>query len=574
MVDFIRILLILLLQYGVYGKGLVPTDKLNNDLQLTLQDGIIQGQEETTISNKTFYSYVGVPYAKPPINDLRFREPQPPEKWTGILDATVEGPFCAGVNISAMVKMEFKPQGEEDCLYLNVYTPRDPKESNPRNLLPVLVFYYGGAFLGGGPVKDRYGADFFMENDVIVVLPHFRISIFGYLSTEDLECPGNWAVKDQLAVLKWVQTNIKRFGGDPSRVTIAGQSAGAVSVNSLFMSPKAKGLFHRAVIMSGSSLCFWAYQTDSRKIAFDLGIALGIETNDTKYLMQELRKVDSNAIMEAQLPVMLVNFMSALTNGLPFTPVVEPDHDGAVLTNYTFSLLEKGKFNKVPVMTGVTSLEMLIYKKVFDMARPLLSLFDLSPGLLVRFTKNNQDRRTVGQKMKEYFLGNKNFADSTDRELMMLLTEDVYWRPVRKMAELISKYSPVYFYKFSYEGELGLTINSLFNGITDRPFRGVGHTEDTFYLFDIKAFPRNDKDLNMTRKLTKLYSNFIKYGNPTPNKESILDNVTWPKVIGKKVPFLEIDTKMKVVKENFDESNYQHWEYLYQTYGEKPFKVY
>ncbi|XP_030751218.1 esterase FE4-like [Sitophilus oryzae] len=324
----------------------------NNDLQLTLQDGIIQGQEETTISNKTFYSYVGVPYAKPPINDLRFREPQPPEKWTGILDATVEGPFCAGVNISAMVKMEFKPQGEEDCLYLNVYTPRDPKESNPRNLLPVLVFYYGGAFLGGGPVKDRYGADFFMENDLIVVLPHFRISIFGYLSTEDLECPGNWAVKDQLAVLKWVQTNIKRFGGDPGRVTIAGQSAGAVSVNSLFMSPKAKGLFHRAVIMSGSSLCFWAYQTDSRKIAFDLGIALGIETNDTKYLMQELRKVDSNAIMEAQLPVMLVNFMSALTNGLPFTPVVEPDHDGAVLTNYTFSLLEKGKFNKVPVMTG------------------------------------------------------------------------------------------------------------------------------------------------------------------------------------------------------------------------------
>ncbi|KAF7276717.1 hypothetical protein GWI33_009891, partial [Rhynchophorus ferrugineus] len=241
------------------------------------------------------------------------------------------------------------------------YYFHSPKD-NDTDSLPVLIYYYGGAFLGGGPIRKYYSPDYLIDNDIIVILPHFRTAVFGYLSTEDLNCPGNWGLKDQIAVLKWANQNVKFFGGDPNQVTIAGQSAGAVSVNSILLSPKAKGLFQRAIIMSGGSLCFWGYQTNSKKIAFDIGVALGIETNDTKHLVKELRRVKSEDLMHAQILVML-NFAETLTNGLPYTPTIEPYHEGAVLTEFPFNQLKRGNFNRVPILTGVTSMEMILFQK-------------------------------------------------------------------------------------------------------------------------------------------------------------------------------------------------------------------
>ncbi|XP_076266418.1 esterase E4-like [Rhynchophorus ferrugineus] len=559
--------------HGVNSLGFVPHNQLNKQLQVTLPNGVIQGQKETSLFGKTFFSYLGVPYAQPPINDLRFQEPQPVRKWFGVLDGTVEGPFCSGVNISAMVNMDLKSQGQEDCLYLNIFTPKSPKD-NDTDSLPVLIYYYGGAFLGGGPIRKYYSPDYLIDNDIIVILPHFRTAVFGYLSTEDLNCPGNWGLKDQIAVLKWANQNIKFFGGDPNQVTIAGQSAGAVSVNSILLSPKAKGLFQRAIIMSGGSLCFWGYQTNSKKIAFDIGVALGIETNDTKHLVNELRRVKSEDLMHAQILVMLVNFAETLTNGLPYTPTIEPYHEGAVLTEFPFNQLKRGNFNRVPILTGVTSMEMILFQKVADLVRPILSVFDLSPGLFVRLTKNSQNRSIVGKKIKQLFFDNANFASLSDLELMTFLSDDVYWRPARKMAELVSRYSPVYFYKFMYEGELGLTTNTRFNGLTTRAYTGVGHTEDTYYLFERPEYKRNQDDTYMSKKLSKIFTNFVKNGNPTPVKDPLLDNISWPRVTKQQFPYVEINRRLKVVSENFNEKRYRIWEYLYQTYGDKPYKVY
>ncbi|KAF2898714.1 hypothetical protein ILUMI_07459 [Ignelater luminosus] len=219
---------------------------------VSIQEGKLRGKICCDFIGGQYFSFQGIPYAKPPVGQLRFKAPQPSEPWTGIRDATIEGNICYHLTESKQYV------GSEDCLFLNVYTPKLPIKDE-FNLKPVMFWIHGGAFYYGSGNTDLYGPDYLISEDVVIVTINYRFGLLGFLNLEDptLGVPGNAGLKDQVMALKWVKRNISQFCGDPDNVTIFGQSSGSASVQCLMLSPMAKGLFHKAIMQSGTALDYW-----------------------------------------------------------------------------------------------------------------------------------------------------------------------------------------------------------------------------------------------------------------------------------------------------------------------------
>jgi carboxylesterase type B len=196
----------------------------------------VQGTLMTTIKGRPLAAFMGIPYAQPPVANLRFSAPQPVSPWEGIRVTNQTSPVCLQLDAAQY----FYVYGREDCLYLNVYTPKLPTRSSTHPKLPVIVYIHGGAFLFGG--GSDLGPSYLLDQDVILVTFNYRLGVLGFLSTGDETCPGNNGLKDQAMALRWVADNIEKFGGDKERITFMGQSAGATSVNLHLMSNQTKGL--------------------------------------------------------------------------------------------------------------------------------------------------------------------------------------------------------------------------------------------------------------------------------------------------------------------------------------------
>jgi len=202
------------------------------------------------VSNGATQQFLGIPYAAPPVGDLRWRPPQEPERWNGVRDATSFGPHCPQVATPYGT-----PSMTEDCLFLNVFTPPKTNQGRP-HLLPVMFWIHGGGLVVGE--SDGYDPSNLVAQGVVVVTINYRIGELGFLAHSALtaESPkgasGNYGLLDQQAALRWVRRNIRAFGGDPDNVTIFGQSAGGLSVQSQLASPLAAGLFHKAIVESGA----------------------------------------------------------------------------------------------------------------------------------------------------------------------------------------------------------------------------------------------------------------------------------------------------------------------------------
>ena len=221
-------------------------------VQLSVENGIIEGNYDT---NTGIQKYFGIPFAKPPVGDLRWKAPQPVEDWEGIRETKKFGPRPMQTNVFG--DMKSRSDGvSEDCLYLNVWTPakRNTKD------LPVLVYFYGGGFVAGDASEYRYDGESMAKKGIVTVTVNYRLNVFGFLSHPDLsaESPykasGNYGLLDQHAALEWVSKNIAAFGGDPNKVTIAGESAGSISVSLQMASPLSKSLIHGAIGESGAGI--------------------------------------------------------------------------------------------------------------------------------------------------------------------------------------------------------------------------------------------------------------------------------------------------------------------------------
>jgi len=289
-------------------------------------------------------TFLGIPFAAPPVGDLRWHLPLPPQSWQGVRSAVNYGPACAQNDPS--FGGLFDKTSREDCLYLNLWTP----SLKPQKPLPVLVYIHGGALVGGaGSIPTFDGADL-ARNGVILVTINYRLGIFGFFSHPDLaaESPsgasGNYGLADQIEALRWVRDNIGAFGGDPGRVTISGQSAGSASVLMLMTSPRTKGLFRGAIAESGTPLLApWTTRTEAEHWGRDFSVSLGAGS------IADLRK-----LAPADLMTPWRKFLAARGIGLMRLSV-----DGWVFERSPSQVFAEHREMHIPLLTGNNSREAL-----------------------------------------------------------------------------------------------------------------------------------------------------------------------------------------------------------------------
>ena len=233
-------ILVLLLVICHFPATIFAQSNYGFPVQATVKNGVIEGNYDTKDGLQV---YLGVPFAKPPVGQLRWKAPQPLENWKGVKQTKKFGP--RPIQGIVFGDMNSRSDGlSEDCLYLNIWSP----VRNDKKNLPVLVYFYGGGFVAGDGSEPRYDGASMAKKGIVVLTVNYRLGLFGFLSHPELSAEtsykgsGNYGLLDQHAALKWVQENISAFGGDPKRVTIAGESAGSISVSAQMASPLSKGL--------------------------------------------------------------------------------------------------------------------------------------------------------------------------------------------------------------------------------------------------------------------------------------------------------------------------------------------
>lgn len=294
--------------------------------------GVLQGLMVEGVN-----AFLGIRYARAPVGDLRWKAPRYPEKWEGVLSANTVPPHC----VQSIFGFD---RGQEDCLYLNVWTP----DLFPAKPYPVMVWIHGGGFTVGHANETTPGQRLAKQGDVIVVSINYRLGALGYMAHPELTrehglVSGNYGMLDQVFALEWVQRNIKHFGGDPDNVTVFGESAGGMSVCNLLVSPLAKGLFHKAIIQSGP--CFSPYPSLAfmEKQGLTMEQRLGCD--------QAEKKLDC---MRSKLPQDILAAMPPAP-GMVFGEEKEywmPNIDGHILVEQPLKSLQEGQFEKIPVMNG------------------------------------------------------------------------------------------------------------------------------------------------------------------------------------------------------------------------------
>ncbi len=469
---------------GAYAAGVVPTDK-----------GPVRGVETPTLTK-----YLGIPYAAPPVGDLRWRPPQPHARWHGPLDASQFGNHCP---------QPASPFGRasttEDCLFLNVFTPnRQGKDHNKR--LPVMFWIHGGALAVGE--SDDYDPTKLVGEGTVVVTFNYRLGSLGFLAHAALSAEaayhgsGDYGLMDQQAALRWVRRNISRFGGDPSDVTIFGQSAGGLSVHAQLASPSAAGLFQRAIAQSG------AYALDVPSLA-------SAESDGTMLA----HDFSCNDLATAAACLRAISVQNLLTVQPTTTGSVLPNVDGNVLPQSIKSALDSGQFNQVPVVEGTTHDEFSLFAAtqiefVFGQLPP-----PLYPIVLNIFLHTVGLHATQPAVLAQYPIA--NYQMSIGRALTALGTDALFACPGRRAAQALSKFVPTYAYEFNDPN-----APQLFIPPASFPYHAY-HASDVQYLFDIPnqtgAPPLNPDQQQLARTMRGYWTHFGAAG--TPNFEGA---PSWP----------------------------------------------
>ncbi|XP_065225808.1 esterase FE4-like [Planococcus citri] len=505
-------------------------------LIVEVKQGKLKGKHNTSsLSGKKYYTFSGIPYGKPPVCDLRFRPPEPAEKWEGIFDATYEKEIC-------MQKDEFLGgdiNGSEDCLFLNINTPEDP--STIKTPKAVMVFIHGGAYFFGSGSERWYSADYLIEQDVIVVTLNYRLHALGFLNLGIPECPGNAGLRDQALALKWVKENIAQFGGDANNVTLFGESAGASSVHFLMLSPLTKGLFHKAIVQSGSALAPWALSYDYESIAQELGQKLNFPGGSVHELLDFLKKQDASELTRASylMRLELVDRHPGRASAVPFAPSVETLKDGAFLPDIPEKLLEN--VDPIPIIYGVTNKEGILFCKLTstdtvdklktDFSIILRNNFKIHPALV----------SDLGDKIKKYYFGDKEV--DFGEEVFDLYTDLFFYRFYDSIENLTKSSTPPFVYEFCYDGNLNVYKKFIAAGVYPEA-KGACHADEIPYIFSLKVLPNAPPlvgdDLKVIQNMTSLWANFAKNGNP---KQDL-----WKPSTSSEPRYLRIDRELTLVE--------------------------
>ncbi|XP_011632725.1 esterase E4-like isoform X1 [Pogonomyrmex barbatus] len=323
---------------------------------VTVVQGKLQGIFEENVLGSHYLSFKGIPFAAPPVGELRFKDPEPPAPWEGIRDASRNaGDVCTQLELFGALSSQ-TVIGSEDCLYLNIYIPYNIYQTTGNS---VMVWIHGGAYLEGNGNDTHYRPDYLMAKDIILISVNYRLGALGFLNLDHKVASGNQGLKDQIAALKWIKENIEVFGGDPNNVTVFGASAGGSSTHFLMLSPLSKGLFQKAILQSGISTCDWAIINHSDTNAFKLASILGVDSKDPKKVIEFLRTVPAAKIVETQYRVLTPE--EARIIFIPFGPTIDDKAERPVLPYPISQLLDDD--NNIPIMVGNTSHEYIFFLK-------------------------------------------------------------------------------------------------------------------------------------------------------------------------------------------------------------------
>jgi para-nitrobenzyl esterase len=463
--------------------------------------GRVQGVETPTLTK-----YLGIPYAAPPVGDLRWRPPQPPARWKGVLDASQFGNHCP-----QPASPFGRPSTTEDCLYLNVFTPnghKGPRSDRGKNgqgngkghekHLPVMVWIHGGALAVGE--SDDYDPTKLVEKGTVVVTLNYRLGTLGFLANPALSAEsgyqgsGDYGLMDQQAALRWVKRNIARFGGDPGNVTIFGESAGGLSVHAHLVSPLSAGLFERGIAQSG------AYALDIPSLASAEGQGT---TFAQSYGCTDL--ATETACLRA------ISVPNILATQPTTTGSVLPNVDGRVLPQSIKAALDSGQFNRVPVVEGTTHDEFSLFAATnieFVFGVLPASFYPTVVGIFLNTVGLHASPAAV---LAEYPIA--NYQQSVGRGLTAIGTDALFACPGRRAAQSLSKFVPTFAYEFNDPN-----APQLFVGPASFPYLAY-HGSEVQYLFDIPnqtgAAALNTDQQTLADTMKRYWTQFA--GSGTPN---------------------------------------------------------
>ncbi|KAF4518568.1 hypothetical protein B566_EDAN015379 [Ephemera danica] len=469
--------------------------------------GRVRGIWMRSQDGNKYAGFLGLPFAKPPVGELRFLPPERAEAWSGEWDASSMSPRCICWDHVMAPFDTLKVKGQEDCLYLNIYTPADALKHRDHKR-EVIVWFHAGGFMFGGALE--YGASKLMDRDVILVTVNYRLGPFGFLSLENDVLPGNNGLRDQTMALRWLQEHIDSFGGNPRAVTLMGMSAGGSSVHLHFLSPLSRGLFHGGVSLSGTALCRWVITEGAKEKARQLAASLG----------------GTPASCSTYWPFS------------PFGPVVERRDQTLLpfLPDTPINMLARGEFSTDPWVTGVTASEGLYPAGQF-IANPaaMQRLWDefkeLAPHLLdYNRTVTLEDRAEVTQVIKKR-LG--PLDDGAPARIVKMISERMFLVDAQRAAELQSRHAAVWFYHFRYRGRQSLS--DLLTGTT-----------------------HNYEEALVERQMLEYWTSFTRHGEPRSTTGG-----EWQRVSpGGDLEYLDIAGSPAHMQSTHDLGDAEFWESL------------
>jgi para-nitrobenzyl esterase len=434
-------------------------------------------------------AFRGIPYAAPPVGELRWKAPHPIQAWDGIRTAAAWGPRCVQSNRLGDID-PLNKRMDEDCLYLNVWTPT----KSPSEALPVMVWIHGGSNLNGAGSQPEYDASQLANKGVVVVTINYRLDIFGFLAHPELtkesgtNSSGNYGLLDQIAALEWVQRNIRAFGGDPTRVTVFGESAGAFDISLLMASPLTRGLFSRAIGESGGALTpVAAFGPKPLQIGEQDGVKFVHSAGANS--ITELRAKPADELLQAAIKNPIVYGFGVV--------------DGYVVPDHPASIYAQAKHNDVPLLVGWNADEGGLFAARVKIPADAPPYVDRIRGQF----KDHADAM-----LKLYPPGST--PEEERASFTALLGDEIIdyggWAWSERVAA--SNRSPVYRYYFTRRppGAPELSLSPL-------TAPGVYHSAELYYVFNtlhVRNWPWEPDDRHLADVMTSYWSNFAKTGDP------------------------------------------------------------